>query len=137
MGVSPTNSASWLHHARNLFRFAFVAGAGLGLDLLLFAGLTSFAAPSGLANFASSAAGATFVYFVSTKRIFDYHGRMLLRLFAAYLSFQVVLVALASWAIDALTQMNIAPILAKLSTLPATFLANYIFLHGLTRARPS
>lgn len=115
--------------------FAAVSGVGLGLDVGLFYTLTELGARAGFANLASAFAAVTFVYFASARRIFLYRGGFLLPLFALYVGYQVVAVALASWAVDAIALAGVAPILAKLMILPATFSANYLFMSYLTRPR--
>src|SRR5207302_9180428 len=77
------------YHAARALRFGLVSGIGLALDIALFltvihAGVGAFAA-----NILSSAAGLTFVYCASVRRIFRYDGRFIVPLFAAYVFYHV------------------------------------------------
>jgi putative flippase GtrA len=116
--------------------FALVSGIGLALDfsiflLLIFAGLSP-----GAANLISATVAVTFVYFTSTKQVFDYQGRFLFHLFAVYLVYQALAVTIASWALAwIVAEWELAPAIAKLLILPATFSANYLFMHWLTAKR--
>jgi putative flippase GtrA len=114
--------------------FALVSGVGLMLDVGIFLALTELGWRAGFANLLSAFCAVTFVYFVSTRRIFSYQGRFLFALFAVYLAYQAAAVALASWAVDSLVLAGLVPIVAKGVILPATFTANYLFMHWLTRS---
>jgi putative flippase GtrA len=114
--------------------FAQVSGVGLGLDVGLFLLLVRAGWPPGYANFLSASMAVTFVYFVSTKRVFEYQGRFLMPLFLVYCAYQVLAVAGASWAVDRIAAFGIMPIISKGLVLPFTFSANYLFLDFLVRA---
>ena len=113
--------------------FGFVSCAGLMLDLLLFAAGLKLAIPVMLANFVASACAVAFVYFASARRTFAYRGEFLFPLFWAYAGYQVIGVTLASLAVASLVALGLAPLLAKVAILPATFAANYLFMSFLTR----
>lgn len=118
--------------------FALVSGAGLAIDFGLFLTLVELLnVRPGPANFISAAAAVTLVYFVSARRVFDYRGRFLLPLFALYVVYQVLAVAIASFAVDWLAANIFAPAIAKLVILPLTFTANFLFMSAITRTRPS
>jgi putative flippase GtrA len=121
--------------ATRVLAFALVSGLGLALDFCLFLALVEAGARAGWANLVSASAAVSFVYFASVRRIFAYEGRFLLALFLLYLGYQALAVALASWAVDALTALLREPALAKGLILPVTFSANYLFMSFLTRAR--
>jgi putative flippase GtrA len=113
--------------------FALVSGVGLGLDFALFVLLVHVGLRPGHANFISASVAVTFVYFVSTKRVFRYQGRFLMQLFLLYLAYQVFGVTVASWAVDVIVVViGLHPAIAKLLILPLTFSANFLFLHFLT-----
>jgi putative flippase GtrA len=116
-----------------VWRFALVSGAGLAIDVGLFLGLTLAGVRAGYANFISASVAVTFVYFVSTKRVFDYRGRFLVPLFALYLAYQAIAVLAASWAVDFIVLQGAPPLLSKLLILPITFATNYLFMDFLTR----
>lgn len=118
---------------RNIVRFAFVSGTGLALDVLLFLLLLSLGWTSLWANAASATCAVAFVFFASVHRIFSYAGAFLLGLFLAYLAYQAAAVAAASFAVAFLVAHGLAPALAKIAILPATFAANFLFMTWLTR----
>lgn len=121
--------------AGSILGFAVVSGLGLLIDLGLFLGLTRWGLEPGPANLASASAAVTFVYFVATRRVFDYAGRFLVPLFLVYLAYHGLAIALASAAVVLLAG-PFGPLAAKLLVLPATFSANYVFMSFLTRSRP-
>lgn len=118
-----------------MFAFGAISGIGLALDFGIFTLLVYAGLPSGWANAISATCAVTFVYFASVSRVFSYHGRFLLPLFMAYLGYQVVAVAAASFAVGYLAQVMPSPLLAKLAILPVTFSANFLFMYALTRRR--
>lgn len=124
--------------AARVLAFGLVSGIGLALDYGLFLILAENGLRAGFTNLVSASAAVTFVYFASVRRIFDYAGRFLFRLFAAYVVYQLVAVAAASWAVDWLVSgPRVAPVWAKAAILPLTFFANFLFMSWLTRARPA
>jgi putative flippase GtrA len=121
--------------ATRLLRFALVSGTGLVLDTAVFLALVRLGLLAGYANLISASMAVTFVYFVSTKRVFEYAGRFLLGLFLIYCVYQVLAVSAASWTVGALVAAGFVPLLAKVLILPVTFLANYLFMAFLTGAK--
>lgn len=113
--------------------FALVSGTGLALDVGLFLLLVRFGQRAGYANFISASVAVTFVYFVSTKRVFQYAGQFLLPLFLLYVAYQLLAVMAASWAVDAIVGFGALPLMAKALILPVTFTANYFCLEFLTK----
>jgi hypothetical protein len=97
---------------------------------LVQAGVGAFAA-----NIVSSAAGLTFVYCASVRRIFRYDGRFIVPLFAAYVFYHVCGTLFVSWAISCVVHLGVAPAIPKIGILPATFTANYLFMSWLTGHR--
>ena len=122
-------------HARRALRFGLVSGAGLLLDVALFLVLVRPELGPFWANAVSSAAGLTFVYCVSVRRIFRYDGRFIVPLFAAYLTYHLCGTLVVSWAISALVRGGFPPWAAKVAILPMTFGVNYLFMSWLTRRR--
>jgi len=118
-----------------LLRFSLISATGLALDVGLFVLLVHLGLRAGYANFISASVAVTFVYFVSTKSVFEYAGRFLIPLFLLYVAYQALAVTVASWAVDAIVALDVLPILAKGLILPVTFSANYLFLDFLTRTR--
>jgi putative flippase GtrA len=125
--------AAWCwRHAVRAAAFAGVSGAGLILDLSLFALLMDHGASARSASLASGAAATALVYFASVRRIFHCRSDFLLGLFAVYLAWQGFSVAASAFAVGGLTAGGVAPLLAKLLILPVTFPANYLFMSVLT-----
>lgn len=118
-------------HAGRLIRFALVSGTGLAIDLLIFLGLVQVI-PAFAANFISSCAAVTFVYFASVQRIFRYRGQFVPAMFGSYAGYQVVGILLGSWAVSALVHAGLAPAWSKIAILPVTFGCNYLFMWWLT-----
>ncbi len=123
---------TWLQRLRQILKFAFVSGIGLGIDFVIFLLLMVAGASPFTANLVSGACAVTFVYFASVRRIFSYAGRFLIGLFCAYLAYQAAGVTAASLAVEYLSAWT-SPVLAKLLILPVTFGANYLFMLLLTR----
>jgi putative flippase GtrA len=125
------------HHAARAVRFGLVSGLGLTLDVALFLTLVHAGVGAFEANVLSSAAGLTFVYCASVRRIFRYDGRFILPLFAAYVFYHVCGTLFVSWAISGVAHLGVAPAVPKVGILPATFTANYMFMIWLTARRES
>ena len=120
------------HHAGRALRFGLVSGLGLALDVALFLTLVHARVSTFEANIVSSAAGLTFVYCASVRRIFRYDGRFIVPLFAAYVFYHVCGTLFVSWAISRVVHLGVAPAIPKIGILPATFTANYLFMSWLT-----
>jgi putative flippase GtrA len=118
-----------------LLRFALISAIGLALDVGLFVALVHADLHVGHANLVSASVAVTFVYFLSTKRAFEYAGRFLLPLFLIFVAYQALAIMTASWAVGAIVAFGVLPVFAKGLILPVTFSANYLFLDFLTRSR--
>jgi hypothetical protein len=80
--------------------------------------------------------GVTFVYLVSARHVFRSQRTDLHRLFVLYAVYQVAAVALASGAVEAITNaLDGAYLLGKTAVLPVTFTANFLFMSWLLRDR--
>jgi putative flippase GtrA len=123
------------YHAARALRFGLVSGLGLALDVGLFLTLVHAGVSAFEANVVSSAAGLTFVYCASVRRIFRYDGRFIVPLFAAYVAYHVCGTLFVSWAINGVVHLGVAPAIPKVGILPATFAANYMFMSWLTAHR--
>jgi putative flippase GtrA len=119
-------------HLTKLVHFAGVSGTGLILDFCLFLALLSFRLPPFAANFASSCAAVTFVYFASLRRVFRYGGEFHASMFALYAAYQAFGIAAGSWVIQLLIGLGAPGAVAKLAIVPVTFSANYLFMSWLT-----
>lgn len=119
-----------------LVKFAGASGLGLTLDVALYTVLCAAGVEPGIANLLSATLGVTTVFLLSAHSIFDSADHFLLRLFAAYAVYQVLAIAAASWAVDAMTEVfDGRYLLGKAVVLPATFAANYLFMHWLFSER--
>lgn len=122
-----------------LLKFAGASGAGLLLDFCIYTALNEAGLGATLANLVSAACGVTFVFLVSAHTIFEarQHGHVLGRLFGQYVAWQVVLIATASLAVGALSDLTGGYLLGKALVTPCTFLANYAFSAWLFSPRRS
>lgn len=136
---------SLLALAKIFFGFAMVSGVGWLCDMLTFAILVKlFDTPPFVANFVSSYAGVTFVWFVSLKMVFrrESGGRSVFLL--AYWAFQFVSILLYSELLHLLAaglrdtallhriSMD-AGIVAKIIITPFNLITNFIFMKLLVR----
>jgi len=120
------------YHVVRALRFGLISGIGLTLDVTLFLMLVHAGVGAFKANILSSAAGLTFVYCASVRRIFRYDGRFILPLFAVYVLYHVFGTLLVSSAISGVVRLGVPPAVPKIGILPATFAANYLFMSWLT-----
>jgi putative flippase GtrA len=120
---------------KKLGKFALISAAGLSIDVGLFLIFLTLSWRAGYANLLSAAVAVTFVYFVSTKHVFAYHGRFLIHLFFVYVVYQILAVTAASWVVDWIVRLGVLPLVSKILMLPVTFSANYIFMDLLTRTK--
>lgn len=119
-----------------IVKFAGVSGAGLCLDYAVYTLLCTSGLDAGVANLVSAACGVTFVFVVSSRRVFASSGHFLLGLFAAYALYQVAAISLASYAVHGATALLGGRfLLGKTVVLPFSFTANYLFMSWLFGAR--
>ena len=119
-----------------IVKFAGVSGAGLCLDYAVYTVLCTSGLDAGVANLVSAACGVTFVFVVSSRRVFASSGQFLLGLFAIYALYQVAAISLASYAVHAATALLGGRfLLGKTLVLPFSFSANYLFMSWLFGAR--
>lgn len=118
---------------RTLVSFAGVSGIGLALDFSIFQSLVLLGLHPSSANAISSAAGITFVYFASVRRIFKYEGHFLIAKWLTYICYEALLIAIVSITIGRLSEdLHAKAWLIKIGVTPLTFLANFIFMSWLT-----
>jgi putative flippase GtrA len=121
--------------ATKVANFAALSAVGLAIDMGVFSVLVYCGLRPGYANLVSATLAVTFVYFSSAKRVFQYHGQFLVSLFLLYVTYQVMAVLAASFAVDRLVTMGFWPITSKLLILPVTFTVNYLFMSFLLKAK--
>ncbi len=138
----------WRRLAGQAGRFLLVSGTGWLMDFALFLALTKLAGvPVAFANMASSVPALSFVFFVSTRRIFRTSVKRvpLWGKYAIWFGYQMALVFCVSWAAQwlfnvfsasALGQMPLlAPHLelaSKLCVTPFTMTANFFAMKVLS-----
>ncbi|WP_250523104.1 MULTISPECIES: GtrA family protein [unclassified Caballeronia] len=119
-----------------LMRFGVVSGLGWLIDFCLFATLNVLKSPVWLANTVSATAAVLFVFFVSVRRVFQYHGHYLLGKLLRYAVYQAIAILSASIAIDLITRhLGFAPIVSKIIVTPVTFYCNFQFMSFITTGR--
>ncbi|EKS73273.1 hypothetical protein BURK_002360 [Burkholderia sp. SJ98] len=119
-----------------LMRFGLISGLGWLIDFCLFATLTALKTPVWLANTTSATAAVLFVFFVSLRRVFQYHEHYLLGKLLSYIAYQAGAILAASFAIDLLTRhLGLPPIASKIIVTPITFYCNFQFMSLITTGR--
>jgi putative flippase GtrA len=122
--------------AERFLPFALVSAAGLGLDYLVYTLLCGGGLEPEWANLVSASAAVTFVFVASARRIFQARDRFLVRPFVIYLAYQALAVGAASWAVGAMTDVfDGRYILGKTVVVPASFMANFLFMSWLFSTR--
>lgn len=114
-----------------LLKFGLISGLGWIIDFSIFTLLCSLGLIPGVANGIAVTVAVTFVYFASLRPIFQYHGRYLFRKLCAYWLYQLLAVAVASVAVNAIAAHVAHPVVAKVLVTPLTFMANYLFMRWL------
>jgi putative flippase GtrA len=119
-----------------IFGFGLFSIVGLGGDYLLFtafilAGLAPFPA-----NLISAGTAVLFVFVVSVRHVFeDSPGNLFVKL-ALYVAYQIVAVALFSWAIAAVSEAtNFFPLFVKIASTPFSFYLNFLFMGFVAERR--
>lgn len=117
--------------AARIAAFGLVSGIGWTMDFVIFGVLLALGTDPLVANLVSASCAVTFVYVASVRRVFEYRGGFLLGKFCAYVCYQIAAVTAASALIGWLADLGPGGIGAKVLVTPATFAANYAFMHLL------
>jgi putative flippase GtrA len=121
---------------RRVGSFGVVSGLSWLLDFTIFTSLCALGCHVALANATGAAVAVGFVYLRSVRFVFRCAGGYRWGEFAAYSSYQVAAVSVASWGIAAVAvSWAIAPLWAKVLVTPLTFAANYLFMATLLGRR--
>lgn len=112
--------------------FGAVSLSGLGIDLVLFSVLIRSELSPLFSNAISATTAVLFVYFASVRSIFEYKGSAHSGPLTVYILYQVLAVTGASILVSLMSQIVFA-VVAKLSILPITFLANFFFMQWLVK----
>lgn len=128
-----------LHPMRVFLHFGALSGLGWLLDFGVFAILSEiFAVPGFVANFLSSYAGVTFVYFVSLKMIFKRNNMGRNIFLIAYWGFQFLSILFYSQVLEmvaaALLAVPFHQLGAKIIITPLNLISNFLFMKLLVRS---
>lgn len=119
-----------------LGRFGVVSGLGWLMDFGVFTALVTAGVWPAPANVAGALLAITFVFAVSTRRVFQVEGGFAWRKFATYLAYQAVQIALFSALIQVLTlRAGLPAPVAKMAVTPVTFYTNFLFMSVLLTGR--
>ena len=131
---------------KKALKFVFTSGIGFILDFCVYAVLTQLAGFKVMqANFISSMLGATFVFIVSTRKIFE-NSKKALPLpvkYGAYIAYQLVLIFAASWLgerIDVLINtyvdiwfiLEYSKLASKILIVPFTITCNFFVMRFIS-----
>ena len=112
----------------SIVRWFYTANLSVAIDLILFTTLTSVVGfPVYISNLISSGTAITFVYPTSGKFVFKDStystGRYII-----FISYFAASINFFSYIISALVdKLSLIPLIAKIVTLPVSFLVNYFF----------
>jgi hypothetical protein len=121
---------------RAILLFTLTSGVGWLIDIGLFTWLTAIGLAPLSANLISAGTAVTYVFLVSTRRIFSHDHSYMVGKFLFYLAYQIAAVFLASLAIDVLYRIvGGHPLLAKVLVTPVTLYMNFIFMAYLLERR--
>lgn len=131
---------------KKAIKFTFVSGIGFIIDFIIYNILTLiFHINVGISNMISSLVGVTFVFFTSTKHIFENNTSniKLKYKYLIYVVYQIVLILIASRVIiifknffinsNIMLVAKYAKILAKIFITPFTLTINYFVMKKLTK----
>jgi len=130
---------------KKLFKQAFgffgLSGIGWLMDMTIYTILTSIDLPTIASNIISSGAAVTFVYIVSTKKMFTNKNESfdLKKKYIMYIVYQIVVICVFSFIISKLALsledipffVDFAKISAKIIVTPFTMLINFAFMKFL------
>ena len=129
---------------KQAFKFFGVSGIGWIIDMCIFIILTSFSISEIIANILSAFVAITFVYCVSTRKLFINKNENfnLKKKYIMYIVYQIIIVSVASFAIGLLNKgilslltikiiTNYSKIIAKILVTPFTMILNFLFMKFL------
>jgi putative flippase GtrA len=119
-----------------LGRFGIVSGVGWLLDFSLFTLLSWRLLSPAPANAVSALVAVVFVFIASTRKVFYEGTGFSWGKLVAYLAYQAVIIALFSFAIQALTRWSgLPPPVCKVLVTPVNFYTNFLFMSVLLTGR--
>lgn len=125
------------------FSFFGISGIGWLIDMSIYSILTYFNVYTILANIISSFTAVTFVYLISTKKVFvnindSFNVK---KKYIVYILYQVIIVLISSTIINLIAKdltgsnielfVNYSKILAKIIVTPFTMVTNFMFMKFL------
>ena len=117
-----------------IVRWFYTGILSVAIDLILFATLTSIIGfPVYISNVVSSGTAITFVYLTSGKFVFK-DSTFSVGRYIMFFSYFAVSINFFSYVINALVnELSLIPLIAKIATLPISFLINYFFASKILR----
>lgn len=125
-------------------KFFGVSGIGWLMDMSIFSILTFFSLSEVIANIISSFVAITFVYSVSTKKLFQNKDKNLdlKKKYILYILYQIVIVSISSLTIGGIASLieknvswdlllKFSKIAAKILVTPFTMILNFLFMKFL------
>ena len=110
-----------------IVKWFFTVSMGLLIDLTIFYLLSSQGSPIFLCNIISSGLAITFVYFSSVRFVFKDKEYKYLR-YTLFIGYYSLSISFFSYLISVLVyEFSFIPLLAKIITLPFSFIINYYF----------
>jgi len=110
-----------------IVKWFFTVGIGLIIDLIIFYTLSSNSVNIFLSSLISSGLAITFVYFSSIRYVFQDKDYAISR-YILFILYYAISISFFSFMITILVyEFSLVPLVAKIVTLPCSFLVNYFF----------
>ena len=110
-----------------IVKWFFTVGIGLIIDLIIFYTLSSNSVDIFLSSLISSGLAITFVYFSSIRYVFQDKDYAISR-YILFILYYAISISFFSFMITILVyEFSLVPLVAKIVTLPCSFLVNYFF----------
>jgi putative flippase GtrA len=115
----------------NFFKYFYVSLVGLSLDVLIYYTLVHiFGMEVFFANLMSSFSAISFVYIMSTKKIFDKQSSI--SSYTLYIIYHLISINIYSYLVSSIhVQYGFSPLMSKAVTVPLSFITNFIFMSVL------
>ena len=131
---------------KQAFKFFVVSGLGWIVDMIIYIILTNIGLPIVISNIISASIAATYVYFVSTNKIFENSGKYSLTLkYLIYILYQFCLIFVSSYVIMYISNglsnlfetynliflLKNVKIISKIINTPVTMFVNFVVMKNL------
>lgn len=131
---------------KQAFNFFVISGIGWIIDMLIYVILVKLNLNLIIANIISAGLAASYVYFVSTRKIFENSGRHSLKFkYFIYILYQFILIVISSYVISLIAKglsivfiyyhlnflLTNVKIISKIVNTPVTMLINFIVMKNL------